>query len=174
MSADFGNTNVISPVDASNASGTMPSFSGSAAPSTLDDASRALQGAAAREWECRSYPTSTGTAPAFVVTMTVAPVALRSGQTYTFTAHAAAVGTDTLNANTLGAKGIKKVVAGVKTATAANDFYTNDKIMCVYDGTDTPPTPIELGTGKEKPRLVRPGLHGSGRSAQIRAREGAG
>lgn len=136
MSADLGNVSVISPVDANNGSGTMPSFLGSAAPSTLDDASRALQGAIAREWENRSYPTATGTAPSFVVTYTVAPAALRSGQTYTFTAHAAAVGTDTLNANALGAKGIKKVVAGVKTATAANDFYTGDKISCVYDGTD--------------------------------------
>lgn len=136
MSADMGNTSVISPVDNNNGSGTMPSFLGSAAPSTLDDAGRAFMGAAAREWENRSYPTATGTAPAFVVTYTVAPAAYRSGQTYTFTAHAAAVGTDTLNANTLGAKGIKKVVAGVKTATAANDFYTGDKIACVYDGTD--------------------------------------
>ena len=134
--ADIGNTSVISPTDASNGTGTMPSWLGSAAPSTLDDAGRALQGAVAREWECRSYPTATGTAPAFVVTYTVAPAALRSGQTYTFTAHAAAVGTDTLNANSLGAKGIKKVVAGVKTVTAANDFYTGDKIACVYDGTD--------------------------------------
>lgn len=134
--ADLGNTSVISPTDASNGSGTMPSWLGSAAPSTLDDAGRALQGAVAREWENRSYPTATGSAPSFVVTYTVAPAAYRSGQTYTFTAHAAAVGTDTLNANTLGAKGIKKVVAGVKTATAANDFYTGDKIACVYDGTD--------------------------------------
>ena len=134
--ADIGNQSVISPTDASNGSGTHPSWLGSAAPSTLDDAGRALQGAVAREWECRSYPTATGTAPAFVVTYTVAPAALRTGQVYSFTAHAAAVGTDTLNANALGAKGIKKVVAGVKTATAANDFYTNDKIACVYDGTD--------------------------------------
>jgi hypothetical protein len=134
--ADLGNTAVISPTDASNGSGTMPSWLGSAAPSTLDDAGRALQGATAREWECRSYPTATGTAPAFVVTYTVAPAALRTGQVYTFTAHAAAVGTDTLNANTLGAKNIMKVIAGVKTATAANDWYTNDKIACVYDGTD--------------------------------------
>lgn len=134
--ADLGNTAVISPTDASNGSGTCPSWLGSAAPSTLDDSGRCIQGAVAREWENRSYPTSTGTAPAFVVTYTVAPIALRSGQTYTFTAHAAAVGTDTLNANAFGAKGIKKVVAGVKTATAANDFYTGDKIAVVYDGTD--------------------------------------
>lgn len=136
MAADLGNTSVISPTDASNNTGTMPSWLGSAAPSTIDDAGRALQGAVAREWENRSYPTATGTAPAFVVTYTVAPAAYRSGQTYTFTAHAAAVGSETLNANALGAKNIKKIVAGSKTAIAANDFYTGDKIACVYDGTD--------------------------------------
>lgn len=134
--ADYGNTAVLSPTDASNASGTMPSWSGSAAPSTIDDAGRAFQGAAAREWEARSFVTSTGTAPAFVVTQTVAPAAYRTGQSYCFTAHAAAVGTDTANFNSLGAKGIKKVVSGTKTATAANDFYTNDKVCTVYDGTD--------------------------------------
>lgn len=134
--ADMGNTSVISPTDASNASGTCPSWSGSAAPSTLDDSARCLQGALAREWEARSFVTSTGTAPAFVVTQTVAPAAYRTGQSYCFTAHAAAVGTDTANFNSLGAKAIKKIVAGVKTATAANDFYTNDKVCGTYDGTD--------------------------------------
>lgn len=136
MAADLGNVAVISPVDANNASGTMPSFLGSAAPSTLDDASRALQGAIAREWECRSYPTSSGTAPSFVVTMTVAPASMRSGQTYTMTAHAAAVGNDTVNVNALGAKTIKKLVSGSKTNLAANDFYANDKLQLEYDGTD--------------------------------------
>ena len=134
--ADIGNTSVISPTDSSNGSGTMPSWLGSAAPSTIDDAGRALQGAVAREWENRSYPTATGTAPAFVVTYTVAPAAYRSGQTYTITAHAAAVGSETLNVNSLGAKNIKKIVAGSKTAIAANDWYTGDKLSFVYDGTD--------------------------------------
>lgn len=134
--ADLGNTAVISPTDASNGSGTHPSWLGSAAPSTIDDAGRALQGAVAREWNNRSYVTSSGTAPNFVVAYTVAPAALRSGQTYTFTAHAAAVGSDDVNINTLGAKAINKVVAGVKTALAANDFYIGDKIAVVYDGTD--------------------------------------
>ena len=134
--ADIGNTSVISPTDASNGTGTMPSWLGSAAPSTIDDAGRALQGAVAREWENRSYPTATGTAPAFVVTYTVAPAAYRSGQTYTITAHAAAVGSETLNVNSLGAKNIKKIVAGSKTAIAANDWYTGDKLSFVYDGTD--------------------------------------
>ena len=133
---DLGNTSVLSPTDASNASGTMPSWNGSASPNTIDDAGRAIQGAIAREWECRSFPTSTGTAPSFVVTYTVAPAALRSGQTYTMTANDDAAGSDTVNINSLGGKTIKKVVAGTKTSLSANDFYTNDKLALEYDGTD--------------------------------------
>lgn len=133
---DLGNTSVLSPTDGSNASGTMPSWNGSASPNTIDDAGRALQGAVAREWECRSFPASTGTAPSFVVAYTVAPAALRSGQTYTLTAHAAAAGVDTVNINALGAKTIKKMVSGTKTDLSANDFYANDKLALEYDGTD--------------------------------------
>ncbi len=135
--ADLGNTAVISPTDNSNGSGTMPSWLGSAAPSTLDDAGRALQGAVAREWQNRSFTvTSSGTAPNFVVAYTVAPAAYRTGQVYSFIAHAAAVGSETANINTLGAKNLKKVVAGSKTALAANDFYAGDFLMFAYDGTD--------------------------------------
>ncbi len=135
--ADLGNTSVLSPVDASNGSGTMPSWLGSAAPSTLDDAGRALQGAVAREWQNRSFTvTSSGTAPNFVVAYTVAPAAYRTGQVYSFIAHAAAAGSDDANINTLGAKNIKKLVGGAKTALAANDFAIGDFLMCAYDGTD--------------------------------------
>lgn len=135
--ADLGNSSVISPVDSSNGSGTCPSWLGSAAPSTLDDSGRCLQGAIAREWQNRSFAvTSSGTAPTFVVAYTVAPAAYRTGQVYSFIAHAAAVGSETANINTLGAKNLKKVVAGSKTALAANDFYTGDFLMFAYDGTD--------------------------------------
>lgn len=135
--ADMGNTTVISPTDASNASGTCPSWSGSAAPSTLDDSGRCIQGAIARWWENTNFSvTSSGTAPTFAVAYTVAPAALRSGQAYCFTTHAAAAGSDTLNVNALGAKTLKKVVTGSKTNLAANDFYTGEKICAAYDGTD--------------------------------------
>lgn len=135
--ADLGNVSVISPTDASNGSGTMPSWLGSAAPSTLDDAGRALQGAVAREWQNRSFTvTSSGTAPNFVVAYTVAPAAYRTGQVYSFISHAAAAGTDDVNINTLGAKAIKKLVGGVKTALAASDIAIGDFVMLAYDGTD--------------------------------------
>ena len=73
---DFGNGSVFFEADASNTSGTSPSWSGSAAPSTLDDAGRALQGALTREWKWRNYTASAGgTANAKTLTYTVAPAA---------------------------------------------------------------------------------------------------
>lgn len=135
--ADLGNTAVISPTDASNGSGTMPSWLGSAAPSTLDDAGRALQGAVAREWENRSFAiTSTGSANAYVVSYTVAPAALRSGQVYSFITNFAVTGSATVNINALGAKTIKKDVAGVLTALSSGDMASGQFVMLAYNGTD--------------------------------------
>jgi hypothetical protein len=137
MSADLGNVAIISPVDANNASGTIPYWSGSAAPSTIDDSGRALQGAIAREWENRSFAiTSTGSANAYVVAYTVAPAALRSGQVYSFITNFAVTGSATVNINTLGAKTIKKDVAGVLTALSSGDMASGQFVMLAYNGTD--------------------------------------
>ena len=57
--ADLGNTAVFSQTDNSNKSGTMPSWDGDAAPSTMDNAGRALQGAVTREWTWRNFTTTT-------------------------------------------------------------------------------------------------------------------
>lgn len=135
--ADIGNTAVISPTDANNGSGTMPSWSGSAAPSTIDDAGRAIQGAIAREWENRSFAiTSTGSANAYVVAYSVAPAALRTGQVYSFITNFAVTGTATVNINALGAKTIKKDVAGVLTALSSGDMASGQFVMLAYNGTD--------------------------------------
>lgn len=135
--ADLGNTSVISPTDASNGSGTCPSWLGSAAPSTLDDSGRCLQGAIAREWQNRSFAvTSTGSANAYVVAYTVAPAALRTGQVYSFITNFANTGTATVNINTLGAKTIKKDVAGTLTALSSGDMGSGQYVMLAYNGTD--------------------------------------
>lgn len=135
--ADLGNTAVISPTDASNGSGTMPSWLGSAAPSTLDDAGRALQGAVAREWQNRSFSvTSSGSANSYVVAYTVAPAALRTGQVYSFITNFGNTGTATVNINTLGAKTIKKDVAGTLTALSSGDMGSGQYVMLAYNGTD--------------------------------------
>lgn len=135
--ADVGNTAVISPVDASNASGTCPSWSGSAAPSTIDDSGRCLQGAIAREWQNRSFAvTSTGSADAYVVAYTQAPAAYRTGQVYSFITNFTVAGTATVNINSLGAKTIKKDVAGVLTALSSGDMSSGQFVMLAYNATD--------------------------------------
>jgi hypothetical protein len=135
--ADLGNTSVISPTDASNGSGTCPSWLGSAAPSTLDDAGRCLQGAIAREWQNRSFAvTSSGSANAYVVAYTVAPAAYRTGQVYSFITNFANTGDATVNINTLGAKTIKKDVAGTMTVLASGDIGSGSFITVAYNGTD--------------------------------------
>lgn len=131
---DIGNTSVFSQTDASNGSGTQPSWLGSAAPSTLDDAGRALQGAVTREWNWRSFTlTATGTANAKVLTYSVAPAAYYNGQRFAFIANTTNTTTATLNVNSLGAKTIKKLVAGVLTNLSASDMVSGMFIEVAYN-----------------------------------------
>lgn len=136
--ADFGNTTVISPTDASNNSGTQPSWAEGMAPSTVNDAARALQGAIARWW-LRSQPAiaSTGSANAYVLTHTVAPAALYNGARVCFEANFANTGTATLNENSLGAKTIQKEVNGTLTNLAANDIRSGQHVCATYDTSST-------------------------------------
>lgn len=132
--ADLGNSSVFSQTDASNGSGTMPSWLGSAAPSTLDDAGRALQGAVTREWNWRNVTvTATGTANAKVLTYSVAPAAYYNGQTFAFIANTTNTTTTTLNVNSLGVKNIKKLVDGVATNLAAGDMVSGNIYEVVYN-----------------------------------------
>lgn len=134
---DLGNTSVFSQTDGSNNTGTQPSWSGSAAPSTIDDAGRALQGAVFREWNWRNFTVSTtGSANAYVVTYSVAPAALYNGQRFGFITNFANTGSATLNINSLGAKTIKKVVAGVKTALASGDMASGAFVEVAYNTSD--------------------------------------
>lgn len=135
--ADLCTSSVISQTDASNGSGTMPSWSGSAAPSTIDDAGRALQGAIARDWNWRNLTvTAGGTADAKTLTYSVAPIAYCTGQQFSFIANTTNTGSATLNVNSLGAKTIKKDVAGTMTVLAASDMVSGARIIVMYDGTD--------------------------------------
>jgi hypothetical protein len=131
---DLGNGSVFSQTDASNNSGTMPSWSGSAAPSTLDDAGRAFQGAVTREWNWRSYTlTATGTADAKVLTFSVAPAAYYNGQRFSFIANTTNTTTATLNVNSLGAKSIRKMIAGTATVLAAGDMAAGAYVEVAYN-----------------------------------------
>ncbi len=131
---DLGNTGVFSQTDASNNSGTMPSWSGAAAPSTLDDAGRAFQGAVTREWNWRSYTlTAAGTADAKTLTFSVAPAAYYNGQRFAFIANTTNTGSATLNVNSLGAKAIKKDVSGTLTNLSASDMVSGKFVEVAYN-----------------------------------------
>ena len=131
---DLGNTSVFSQTDGSNNSGTAPSWSGSAAPSTLDDAGRALQGAVTREWNWRSYTlTATGTADAKVLTYSVAPAAYYNGQRFAFIANTTNTTTATLNVNSLGAKSIKSMLTGTLANLAAGDMVAGMYCEVAYN-----------------------------------------
>jgi len=131
---DLGNGSVFSQTDASNNSGTMPSWSGSAAPSTLDDAGRAFQGAVTREWNWRSYTlTAGGTADAKTLSFSVAPAAYYNGQRFAFIANTTNTTTATLNVNSLGAKTIKKDVSGTLTNLTASEMVSGMFIEVAYN-----------------------------------------
>lgn len=130
---DLGSA-TFSQVDANNATGTAPSWSGSAAPSTLDDAGRALQGAITREWNWRSYTlTATGTGNAKVLTYSVAPAAYYNGQRFSFIANTTNTGSATLNVNSIGAKTIKSMLTGTLTNLAASDMVAGQFVEVAYN-----------------------------------------
>lgn len=132
--ADLGNTSIFSQNDASNGSGSMPSWLGSAAPSTLDDAGRALQGAVTREWNWRNYTlTAGGTADAKTLTYSVAPAAYYNGQRFAFIANTVNTTTVTLNVNALGAKTIKKMLGGTATNLAAGEMPAGAYVEVAYN-----------------------------------------
>ena len=135
---EIANTSVFSQTDASNNTGTMPSGSGSALPSTIDDAGRALQGAVVREWNW-SHPTITSGGAANVQTLTysIAPAAYYNGQQFTFLAGFTNSGSATLNVNALGAVTIKKVVGSTQTALAGNEILTGQIVTVHYNTVGT-------------------------------------
>jgi hypothetical protein len=134
---EIGNSAVWSQTDASNNTGTQPSWSGSASPDTIDNAGRAMMGAITREWNWRSFTVSTTGSPnAYVVTYSVAPDALYNGQRFGFITNFANTGSATLNINSIGAKTIKKVVAGTKTALSSGDMASGAFVEVAYNQAD--------------------------------------
>ena len=110
---DLGNGAVFSQTDANNNTGTVPTWAEGMAPSQVNDSARAFQGAVKREWDYSHFTlTSTGAANAYVLTYAVAPAALYNGLRFSFTTNFGVTGTATVNVNALGAKIIKKDVAG--------------------------------------------------------------
>jgi hypothetical protein len=112
----------------------MPSWSGAAAPSTLDDAGRALQGAVTREWNWRNFTlTAAGTADVKTLTYSVAPAAYYNGQRFAFIANTTNTGSVTLNVNGLGAKTIKKGISGALSNLASGDMVSGVFVEVAYN-----------------------------------------
>ncbi len=130
---DFGSS-TFSQTDSGNATGTQPSWSGSANPNTIDDAGRALQGAVTREWNWRSFTlTAGGTADAKTLTYSVAPAAYYNGQRFAFIANTTNTGSATLNVNALGAKTIRSMLTGTLTNLASGDMVAGMYVEVAYN-----------------------------------------
>jgi hypothetical protein len=131
---EIGNTSVFSQTDANNNSGTAPSWSGSALPSTLDDAGRAIQGAVTREWNWRNFTlTAAGTADAKTLTYSVAPAAYYNGQRFAFIANTTNTGSATLNVNSVGAKTIKSMLTGTLANLSASNMVAGMYVEVAYN-----------------------------------------
>lgn len=78
------------------------------------------------------YASSTGSANAYVLTLSPVPTAYAAGQRFSFNANFTNTGASTLNVNSLGAKSIFKG-AGT-TALIANDITSGQVVTIEYDG----------------------------------------
>ena len=132
---DIGDNTVYSHVDASNSTGTNPGWPEGMAPSRVNDAARALQGAVKRWRDYSTFSvTSGGVAATQTLTYAVAP-SLQTNDEFGFIAGFIATAAMTLNINATGVKTVKKLVAGVLTDLVATDWAANDKVKVSYDGT---------------------------------------
>lgn len=131
---DLSNALVYFETDASNISGTDPSWPEGMQPSKVNDSARALQGAL-RRFRDRIGPAivSAGTANVQTLTYTVAPTAYVVGDIYSFTVGTGLTntGATTLDVNGLGAKNI---FLGANTL-QGGELRETQFIMVGYDGT---------------------------------------
>jgi hypothetical protein len=95
----------------------------------------AAQSAEANRQGVHQYAVDGGAANAYAVTLTPAATAYTAGMVVRFKAANANTGASTLNVNGLGAKDLRKVVAGAVAALAARDVQVADLVEAVYDGT---------------------------------------
>jgi hypothetical protein len=117
---------------ASNTTVSAVSIAEGTAPSNINDAMRAM---IAQSKGALLAVTSAGTN---TITCTFAPVpdAYVSGWLYPFKAGGTSTGAATFNANSLGAKDVKKMAGGAKTALVGGEIVTGGFYTLRYDGTD--------------------------------------
>lgn len=81
------------------------------------------------------YATAGGSANALTLTLSPAPASYSAGQEFVFKAASSNSGAATLNVNSLGAKNIYKMSAGVLGAVASGDIISGTVYKVIYDGT---------------------------------------
>lgn len=132
---DLSNNTVFFETDASNTSGTDPSWPEGMLPSKVNDSARALQGAAKRFYDhINGTATSGGSANAQTLTYTVAPTAYVAGDRYTFKVGPGLTntGATSLNVNGLGAVS----VAYIGNALVGGELRAGQIVDVVHDGTN--------------------------------------
>lgn len=120
--ADILNSTAWSETDASNNSGTLPSFPENMPAKDLNNAARASQGALKRFANQINFTkVSTGTAAAYVLTYTVAPESIYDGQRFCWSAHLANSANPTVSVNGT-VKTLRKIVSGTLTDLGAGEI----------------------------------------------------
>ena len=115
---------------AQNDAGTVLGETGASIVPTPDKIAKSVQKNA---W---TYAADAQASDTYVITLSVAPAAYAAGQSFIFKANTANTGAATLNINSLGAKTIKKVVAGAVSDLENNDILAGMLVMVAYDGTN--------------------------------------
>jgi hypothetical protein len=131
--ADILHPTAWSEIDASNSSGTLPSFPENMPGKDVNNAARAMMGALKR-WanQINATVVTTGTSSAYLASYAVSPDGLYNGQRFLILAHATCSSAPTLNINSLGAKTIKKLSSGGIVAVNASDIGINTILDLVY------------------------------------------
>lgn len=123
--------------DAANTAAPPNGWPENQAPSTVNDCARMMMGAIKRFWtRINPAAASAGAGSAYTLTPAVALAAYVTGEIYSFRANHTNGGPATLNISGLGAKAIKRYVAGAKADLAAGDLQSGQPVQVCYDGTD--------------------------------------
>ena len=132
---DISNSTEWSETDASNSAATNPGWPENMAPSRVNDAARALQGAVKRFWNrINATATATGGGGNYALSYTVAPTTYGNGETFSFKANHANPSTGAaLNINSVGLKNIVKAATSGLIALASADISTSQHVVVQYD-----------------------------------------
>lgn len=136
IAADLSDNATYSETDASNNTTTNPGWPENMAPSRVNDAARALQGALKRFWDrIGGTIASTGSGNAYTITYSVSPTTYGNGETFTFKPNFTNYGAASLNINAVGWKSIVKPSTNGLIAVAASDIGSGNHLSVQFNQT---------------------------------------